>query len=208
MKLGIEKTKHAMHWKKRLYEDFGEKQGKEILENADDVFGQLCRENSSDTKELKEHTEKVIYPITALYKVLCRYCDSEEIALKFTAKYFFESVRMQAKTLKNFINAGNSAKTFPQVFINQMTKDYSVKAGFKMKIIADEKSKARFDILECPYEKITKKYNCTELCELFCKSDEMCYSGISPQLHWKREHTLVKDNDYCDFSLEYQENVI
>lgn len=208
MKLGIEKTKHAMRWKKRLYEDFGEEQGKEILEKADDIFGQLCRENSSDTKELKEHTEKVIYPVTALYKVLCGYCDSEETALKFTAEYFFESVEMQAKTLKKFINAGNSAKTFPQVFINQMTKDYSEKAGFKMKIIADEKSKARFDILECPYEKITKKYGCTELCELFCKSDEMCYSGISPELHWKREHTLVKDNDYCDFSLEYQENVI
>lgn len=206
MKLGIEKTKHAMRWQKRLCEDFGEEKGRDILEKADDIFEKLCSGNGSDTRELKEHTEKVIYPVMALYKTLCEYCDSQGNALNFTAKYFFESVDMQAKTLRSFINAGKSAESFPGVFIRQMTKDYSEKAGFRMKIITDEKSNARFDILECPYEKTTKKYNCMELCDLFCKSDEMCYSGISPELHWKREHTLAKDNDYCDFSLEYKEN--
>ena len=78
MKLGIEKTKHAMRWMKRLCEDFGEEKGRDILEKADDIFEKLCSGNGSDTRELKEHTEKVIYPVMALYKALCEYCDSQK----------------------------------------------------------------------------------------------------------------------------------
>lgn len=204
MRLNIEKTKHASRWKKCIADKFGEKKGQIILNEVNALYEKLCIENSESTPELKEHTEKIIYPLIALYKVMTDYLDNEN-AMEFTEKCFFESVHMQEKTLKNFINSNNLASTFPKTFSEEMRKSYSEKAGFRIEFIITETQKARFNILECPYQKITAILDCPELCNCFCKADEMCYDGISPELKWNRKHTLASNGDCCDFSLEYIE---
>lgn len=204
MKLSVEKTKHASRWKKHIADKFGEKKGQAIMNEVNELYEKLCIENSGSTPELKEHTEKIIYPLIALYEVLKNYTDNEN-AMEFTEECFFESVHMQEKTLKNFINSNNLASSFPETFAEEFRKSYSEKAGFRTEFIVTEKRKTRFNILECPYEKITSGLNCPELCHCFCKADEICYSGISPELKWHREHTLAENGSYCDFCLEYTE---
>lgn len=204
MRLKVEKTKHASRWKKCIADEFGENKGLSILNEVNELYEQLCIENNESPLELKEHTEKIIYPLIALYKVMLKYMDKKN-AMKFTEECFFESVHMQEKTLKNFINSNNLASSFPGTFAEEMRKSYSEKAGFRIKFITVETRKARFDILECPYEKITADLDCSELCHCFCGADEMCYDGISPELKWHRRHTLADNDDYCDFSLEYIE---
>lgn len=202
MKLSVEKTKHAIYWKRTISNVFGEETAQEVLKEVDSLYLKMCEDNCGDTSEMKVHTEHTIYPLIALYKTLTSYLGKAD-GMKVTEQCFLESVNMEAKTLKNFINSKNLLASFPGEFAKQMQNSYSEKAGFKMELIISEEKTARFNILECPYEKTTKKYGCLELCHCFCMADEMCYSKINEKLHWNRTHTLAENGDYCDFALEY-----
>lgn len=202
MKLSVEKTKHAIYWKRTISNVFGEETAQEVLKEVDSLYLKMCEDNRGDTSEMKVHTEHTIYPLIALYKTLTSYLGKAD-GMKVTEQCFLGSVNMEAKTLKNFINSKNLSASFPGEFAKQMQNSYSEKAGFKMELIISEEKTARFNILECPYEKATKKYGCLELCHCFCMADEMCYSKINEKLHWNRTHTLAENGDYCDFALEY-----
>lgn len=46
-----------------------------------------------------------------------------------------------------------------------------------------------------------KKYNCIELNRAFCDSDDAKYGCLHPKLMWKRNGTLGKGANCCDFSI-------
>lgn len=51
----------------------------------------------------------------------------------------------------------------------------------------------------CIYVEITKKYNCFELCTLFCANDDVILAGYKPSIVFEREKTIAKGHDHCDF---------
>lgn len=203
--MNIERTKYAFPWRKKLTELVGESKAEEILLQADKQYKKLCYENSSDSEALKIHTEKSIYPVVALYQVLLQHFDKAE-SIRLTEILFRESVFMQAKTLQNFVRTMGIESSFPQIFAEEMQKNYSVESGFIIDWITVSPEKARFNVRSCPYVMVLTRFNCPEICYLFCMADELCYNNISESLHWNRTNTLANQNKCCDFSLEYYES--
>lgn len=51
----------------------------------------------------------------------------------------------------------------------------------------------------CIYVNITNKYNCSELCHLFCANDDVTLSGFQSSINFKRERTIASGQEKCDF---------
>jgi len=62
----------------------------------------------------------------------------------------------------------------------------------------------QFECTSCIYAKIFAKYNVRELGPVFCYCDDINYGKI-PGITFKREHTLCKDGQACDFLFEKEE---
>ena len=51
----------------------------------------------------------------------------------------------------------------------------------------------------CIYLDTTKRYNCVEMCPLFCKNDDVILAGYKPAVVFERSGTLALGQDACDF---------
>lgn len=49
------------------------------------------------------------------------------------------------------------------------------------------------------YIDITNKFKCPELCPLFCANDDVVLAGYKPSIIFKREKTIARDQEKCDF---------
>ena len=55
------------------------------------------------------------------------------------------------------------------------------------------------DMVVCPYFETCNKYDCPELTQYFCKSDDITYGIMHPKLGWGRTQTLGTGGNCCDF---------
>lgn len=51
----------------------------------------------------------------------------------------------------------------------------------------------------CIYFETTQKYNCTEICPLFCANDDVVLSDYSPAIIFERCGAIARGHDICDF---------
>lgn len=56
-----------------------------------------------------------------------------------------------------------------------------------------------FDFTRCIYLETTQRYNCAELCPLFCGNDDITLAGYSPNILFERSETLGRGQTKCDF---------
>lgn len=206
MKLAIDKTKHAMHWKKRAIEELGYEKAEILLNNANQLYEEFCIKHHQTHNDFKGHSENVIFPLIAIYKSLIALEYRKGYEHQIVEKWFFESVMMQANTLKGFLKMSNSAKDFPTMFKSEVEKNFSQDSGFELEKFKSDLNKVSFHITKCPYLTLTTKYECRELCASFCQADHLSYCDVSPDINWLREHTLFDSGKYCDFLIAYHPN--
>ena len=82
-------------------EDLGKAKADQIAQAAQTRFEALCAENSSDSKELRAHSYKRIYPGIAVYEVLRAEGIPQEKAVWYIREYFqrFAAKRVPSKRL-------------------------------------------------------------------------------------------------------------
>ena len=59
----------------------------------------------------------------------------------------------------------------------------------------------------CIYFEITKKYNCPEMCTLFCKNDDVIFAGYKPSIIFERTGTIARGQKVCDFHFKNAKNI-
>ena len=94
----------------------------------------------------------------------------------------------------------------PTIFRKVANKSFNENAEFKKKDISVSKKIWRIDMIKCPYKDFMTKYNCPNLCQCFCDSDDTVYEGLHKNLIWERTKTLGRGNDCCDLCIKLKNN--
>lgn len=187
-------------------EDVGKAKAAQIARSAQKRYEALRAENSSDSKELRSHSYKRIYPGIAVYEAMRAEDISQEKAVWYIREYFQRLAAKRVPFFQRAIKTFGLARKFPHLFVAGVKKSCQPNAGFVYELPESHGNEARLNIVRCPYFEICKRYGCPEITAAYCDSDDAGYGNLHPQLIWGRTKTIGHGGDCCDFLLEYKEN--
>ena len=190
---------------KIVSEDVGEVKAAQIARSAQNRYEALCAENSSDSKELRSHSYKRIYPGIAVYEAMRSEGISQEKAVWYIREYFQRLAAKRVPFFQRAIKTFGLARKFPYLFVAGVKKSCQPNAGFVYELPKSHDNEARINIVRCPYFEICKRYGCPEITSAYCDSDDAGYGNLHPNLIWGRTKTIGHGGDCCDFLLEYKE---
>ena len=191
---------------KIVSEDVGKVKAAQIARSAQKRYEALRAENSSDSKELRSHSYKRIYPGIAVYEAMRAEDISQEKAAWYIREYFQRLAAKRVPFFQRAIKTFGLARKFPHLFMAGVKKSCQPNAGFVYERPESHDNEARINIVRCPYFEICKRYGCPEITSAYCDSDDAGYGNLHPQLIWGRTKTIGHGGDCCDFLLEYKEN--
>ena len=190
---------------KIVSEDVGKVKAAQIARSAQKRYEALRAENSSDSKELRSHSYKRIYPGIAVYEAMRAEDISQEKAAWYIREYFQRLAAKRVPFFQRAIKTFGLARKFPHLFMAGVKKSCQPNAGFVYELPESHDNEARINIVRCPYFEICKRYGCPEITSAYCDSDDAGYSNLHPKLIWGRTKTIGHGGDCCDFLLEYKE---
>ena len=190
---------------KIVSEDVGKVKAAQIARSAQKRYEALRAENSSDSKELRSHSYKRIYPGIAVYEAMRSEGISQEKAAWYIREYFQRLAAKRVPFFQRAIKTFGLARKFPYLFVAGVKKSCQPNAGFVYELPESHDNEARINIVRCPYFEICKRYGCPEITSAYCDSDDAGYGNLHPNLIWGRTKTIGHGGDCCDFLLEYEE---
>ena len=190
---------------KIVSEDVGKVKAAQIARSAQKRYEALRAENSSDSKELRSHSYKRIYPGIAVYEAMRAEDISQEKAVWYIREYFQRLAAKRVPFFQKVIKTFGLARKFPHLFVAGIKKSCQPNAGFVYELPESHYNEARINIVRCPYFEICKRYGCPEITPAYCDSDDAGYGNLHPNLIWGRTKTIGHGGDCCDFLLEYKE---
>ena len=190
---------------KIVSEDVGKVKAAQIARSAQKRYEALRAENSSDSKELRSHSYKRIYPGIAVYEAMRSEGISQEKAVWYIREYFQRLAAKRVPFFQRAIKTFGLARKFPYLFVAGVKKSCQPNAGFVYELPESHDNEARINIVRCPYFEICKRYGCPEITSAYCDSDDAGYGNLHPNLIWGRTKTIGHGGDFCDFLLEYKE---
>ena len=190
---------------KIVSEDVGKVKAAQIAQSAQKRYEALRAENSSDSKELRSHSYKRIYPGIAVYEAMRAEDISQEKAVWYIREYFQRLAAKRVPFFQRAIKTFGLARKFPYLFVAGVKKSCQPNAGFVYELPESHDNEARINIVRCPYFEICKRYGCPEITSAYCDSDDAGYGNLHPNLIWGRTKTIGHGGDCCDFLLEYKE---
>lgn len=188
-----------------ISEDVGKVKAAQIARSAQKRYEALRAENSSDSKELRSHSYKRIYPGIAVYEAMRAEDISQEKAVWYIREYFQRIAAKRVPFFQKAIKTFGLARKFPHLFMAGVKKSCQPNAGFVYELPESHGNEARLNIVRCPYFEICKRYGCPEITSAYCDSDDAGYGNLHPNLIWGRTKTIGHGGDCCDFLLEYKE---
>lgn len=170
-----------------------------LLDSVHVRTAELIQDNAEASKEMWNHLEQIL-PCIAFYEVLVKEKGSKEDALDFYGKLCLLKIEKMAKIIPIVMKLPGLYKVMPKLFNKMLGSLFGEKAGFKSENTSTEGGFS-VDMTVCPYVEMCRKYDCFEIVEFFCKSDDICYGNMHPKLVWGRTKTLGTGGDCCDFKL-------
>jgi hypothetical protein len=186
-------------------EEIGKQKADRIAEAAQKRYEELLAENADDSKALKAHTFKRIYPSIAVYEAFQAEGVGPEKAAWYIREYF---QRFSAKTvphLQRIIKVVGLARKIPKLFMKISVKSFGTDAGFEYEFPESHGNEARFNIVHCPYYETCNRYGCPEITTAFCDGDDAGYGNLHPNLIWGRTKTIGRGDECCNFLLKYRD---
>ncbi len=189
-----------------LKENMNAEEASVIAKESQKRFLELCEENRDEAEALKKHTVRRIYPVLALYETMLKHGIEKEKAAFYIREYFLRYCAKVVPHMQRIISLFGLAKRMPSVFMKVSAKSFPPEAGFEYEFPQRQQNEARFNIVSCPYMKTCQKYGYTELCTIFCDTDDASYGNMHKDLKWGRTKTIGRGDDCCNFLLEYRKD--
>ena len=186
-------------------EEIGKERADRIAFKAQRRCQELCLENSSDSKAVRAHTCKRIYPAIAVYEALREDGISQDKAVWYIREYFQRFAASFAPHLQRMIRVFGLAEKIPGIFMKAVIKGFGPEAGFEYDFPEAVQNEARANVVRCPSYETCKRYGCPEITRAFCDGDDAGYGNLHPKLVWGRTKTIGRGGDCCDFLLKYTE---
>ncbi len=186
-------------------EDIGREKSARIAERAQQRYEELLIENAGDSRALREHTFRRIYPAIAVYETFRADGIESEKAVRYIREYFQRFAALYVPHLQRFIKIFGLAKRIPKIFMKISQRNFGPEAGFVYVFPESHGNEARFNIVRCPYMETCRRYGCPEITRAFCDGDDAGYGNLHPKLKWGRTKTIGRGGDCCNFLLAYRE---
>lgn len=180
-------------------EVFGEEQGKGIIERTNQHYEKLMAEmDDRGNQSIRLHMSTNMLPTIAYYKTLLQEGYTKEKAYDYTLKMTqkaAEAFREKNRALVKFRFGYNLFKLFCKMIIQ---KSYP-KEGWEVEWVKFDGQEIHMNFNGCVYYDTVCRYDCPELCTVFCKNDPTVFSGYEPAILFKREGTIAEGKTFCDF---------
>ncbi len=180
-----------------LKKKLGKEQTDALVNDAVILCNELCDKYKELPKKEKIHTERMIFPRTAIYLQMIKYISREEaIAL------IEESVRIGVNPDRKRLHIATKIPFIRpflfKIFHKMIGTMFNGEAGFKFEEIEYDNRHYKVNVLQCPYMKYCELLGCKELTSTFCLSDDHVYGDMCG-IEFERKGTIGRGNDKCDF---------
>jgi hypothetical protein len=180
-------------------DEFGDDKGKKIYEAAClRLNSMLENADYKNNRSIKIHFSKNMFPIMAYYLTLLEQNYSKYEAHNLTLKIAQKAANIQKIKNESFRKIPFAYNIF-KFFTKSIMKNSYPKEGWDIEYITFDNKEIHINFKKCIYVDMTSKYNCPEICTIFCKNDPIIFSGYEPKIYFKRNGTIAEGFEYCDF---------
>jgi hypothetical protein len=178
---------------------FGKVQGQQIYKTASEKLDKMKKQaDYRKSRAIKKHMDGNMLPIIAIYLTYKESGLTQEEAYKNTLE-ISQIAAMREKIKNIFLSKLPYGYSLFKLFCKHvMIKDYP-NAGWDVAWRRYDNEEIHFDMKSCIYAETTKKYDCPELCTVFCSNDTTAFSGYRPSVLFERRGTIAEGQKVCDF---------
>jgi hypothetical protein len=186
----------------RLSESFTNKSPNKIYKRACDILKyELQNTDDRGSEVVRKHLDKNILPGFACYKALIEVGIPKEQAVNFVQEEMCKSAQKMGDLCEKLSTKSYVYSLFYFLFGMVMKFGYP-KEGWKIEKVEKSKKRIRFNMNSCLYFEELQKRGVSELCIAFCKTDNIAYDPLAPNVVFIRENTIANGADHCDFCFE------
>lgn len=184
-----------------LKKEYGEEFGTDIYIVACKEYETLYKsEKNIKNDALYEQMAKRILPVIALYRTLIKTGFDKSTALDILD-------REGQKRARQIMNKKSVLKRLPFFFsmyrlrIRHMASYRFPNSGWKRRWGKINNREINVETTKCLNYDMCQKYNCPELCIVFCNINKTIFSAYMPKVALDRPETLVDGDDKCIYHL-------
>lgn len=187
------------NFNKYCSDKFGPEIGSLIHMEAENKLSDMRKEaDYRNNKYIRFHMDSNILPGIAMFLTLKEFDRTADKAYEYTDEVL-QIFRLKSRKKSQLIGRLPFGYLgFKMICKSYMTKLYP-EQGWKMRWIRYDKNEIHFNMESCIYFETTKKYNCPEMCQLFCANDDVVLSGYRPAIVFERGGAIARGQDKCDF---------
>lgn len=172
----------------------------EIFNKQDSLLNKMLESVKDEAGSRYKTLKQTILPRIALYKVLGEYAGDEE-RTNIMRKYMLDVVasKKHASTAR--------MEVVPGFFYIYRAVFLKIMRTTALQESTQVKGRGYYDITitKCLWHDACVRFECPELCPLFCDVDDVTYGGLR-KLGFSRSKTLGYGGDCCDFHFYQKES--
>ncbi len=181
---------------------FGEEKGRRIYHEADDIFSKLEAEaDCKDNDAIREHIQMKLLPPMAYYKALLAEGCDKNTSLDLVRKETQKTAEKKKGEMSKMARLPFAYSIYRMGVKTFMTKNFPSE-GWKTEWVRCDRMEIHFNLHSCIYWDMCRKYDCPELCTVYCENDNISFSGLLPRIHFRRSGTLAAGAEFCDFHFQ------
>ena len=171
------------------------KEKEAVWSKAEEIYQELLPGANNEPKDRQRNMVNYIFPYIALYRAMLDqgYVEEEAYHILYTMSENYARNTMR----KMYVKAGRLPFFFG-LFRRMFSKGLQGNS-WEVEFVTNSKEQFEYNIKKCLWHDVCVKYQCPELCNIFCHSDEINFNGVSKQLYFRRSQTLGSGGTCCDF---------
>ncbi|ACV23558.1 Uncharacterised protein [Slackia heliotrinireducens] len=186
--------------KARLADRLGADEAAALWARAESRLDGMSDQFSSLPKGERPQVEGFVLPTFAIYSELADAFGKDE-AFQMVDDFMAEYSANAAKAFRVIVALPGGRRFFMRAFGKVVAVAFGEKQGYRNDMHECTPSRISYDVLACPYHRVFAQLGAPELCQFFCRNDEVCYGDLDG-IRFVRTGTLAKGADCCDFLIE------
>lgn len=178
---------------------FGSDIGNMVNIEAENKLAYMIKEaDYRKSKYIRWHMNTNMLPAIAIYLTFKKFGTTADKAYEYTDEVL-QIARLKGQKKNKLIGKLPFGYLCFKMFCKLIISKQYPQQGWDVQWIRYDRNEIHFNMKSCIYFETTKKYNCTEMCPLFCANDDVTLSGYMPAIVFERSQTITRGQDKCDF---------
>ncbi len=156
----------------------------------------------SDNRQLQWHLREFILPGLAVYQVLRAEGYTQAAALARVDEVL-DLVTLPRRRQMEWLGRFPLIYPLLRLYIRVAMHQYP-SAGWHIDWVENSPAAIRFNMRSCFYFETLSRLGAPELTASFCRTDDVLYGHMSPDVAWQRTQTIGRGAAYCDFCFARQ----